>query len=121
MKPAFVVLNMYQGQTYTDTLTLTDAAGAAIDLTGRSARMQVRDEFGTVKLELGTDDGTILPLGSSGVVGFHIPAATLAALSTQYDYEQWNYDLELFYLDGAEEVVERPVRGIALFWPEVTV
>jgi hypothetical protein len=122
MKPAFVVLNMYQGQTYTDTLTLTDAAGAPLDLTGRSARMQVRDDFGATKLSLGTADGTIVgPLGTSGVIAFHIPAVTLAAMSTQYDYEQWNYDLELFYTSGSEEIVERPVRGVVLFWPEITV
>jgi hypothetical protein len=121
MKPAFVVLNMYQGQTYKDTLTLTDAAGAPLDLTGRDARMQVRDAFGAVKLDLSTADGTILPLDATGVIAFHITAAVLAALGTQYDYEQWDYDLELFYLDGTEEIVERPVRGVVLFWPEVTV
>jgi len=121
VKPAFVVLNMYQGQTYTDSLTLTDAAGVPLDLTGRDARMQVRDDFGAIKLELSTADGTILPLGTTGVIAFHIAADVLAAIQTSYDYEQWAYDLELFFLSGTEEIVERPVRGVVLFWPEVTV
>lgn len=121
MKPAFVVLNMYQGQTYTDTLTLTNAAGTPIDLTGRDARMQVRDAFNNIKLDLTTANGKILPLGVTGVIAFHIPAAELALISTQYDYEEWRYDLELFNVVGIEEIVERPVRGVVLFWPEVTV
>lgn len=121
MKPAFVVLNMYQGQTYVDQLDLSDAAGVPLNLTGKSARMQVKDDFNAIKLDLSTANGKIVgPLGVNGVIPFHITAAELAAISTMYDYEQWNFDLELFYMDGLEEIVERPVRGTVLFWPEIT-
>lgn len=124
MRPAYVVLHMEQGATFNDTLTLTDDAGAPIDLTGRSARMQVRRstyEGGALILELSTANGRIGALGPSGVITFHIPADVLAAVPLEFDYDSFVFDLELTYMDGLEEIVERPVRGTVVFWREVTV
>lgn len=121
MKPAFVVLNMFQGQTYRDFLVLSDAdTGLPLDLTGKEARMEIRDDMGALKLELSTANGRIAALTNNGRIQFDVDAATLAAIPTMYDYEQWKYDIELFYLEGLVEIVERPVRGVVLFWPEIT-
>lgn len=121
MIPVFVALSMFQGQTYSDTLTLTDDIGVPLDLTGQNARMQVRDDAGALILELSTLNGKILSLGATGVIKFNVSAAEMAAITTPYDYAQWRYDLELFYDVVGEEIVTRPVKGVVIFWTEVTV
>lgn len=123
MRPTFVVLHMTQGTTFIDTLTLKDkTTNLPIDLTGRSARMQVRrQDTDEMVLELTTANGRIGVLDNTGVVPFHIPADVLAAIPLEFDYETLVYDLEITHMDGSEEIVERPVRGVVVFWKELTV
>lgn len=123
MRPSFVALNMYQGQTFDDSIVLEDAAGAPLDLPTLydGARMQIRPytQSPTIVMELTTDNGR-LELGSDGSITFNVSAADTGALQTMYDYEQWVYDLELYKGVGAAERVDRPIMGAVVFWPEVT-
>lgn len=123
MRPTFVVLHVQQGATFTDSLTLTDKdTGQPVDLTGRNIRMQARDDMtNAVKLDLSTINGTIAAPSSDGKILFHIPADQLAAIAIDLDYETWPFDIELYYTSGSEEIVERPIRGVVIFWPEITV
>lgn len=119
MIPAFVLLHMYQGQTFNDEVVLRETNGDPLDLTGRTARMQVREyRGGPVVLTLTTENGGIT-LTALGEIKFYVSAAVLAEIVSQYDYEQWVYDLELV-TPGVDPLVERPIYGTVVFWPEIT-
>lgn len=122
MIPAFVLLRIYQGQTFRDTVTLTDNAGVPIDLSGRSARMQIREHrAGALIIELTTENGRIT-LDDQGVITFHIPAPLTEMMPVDNDYAQWVYDLETAFLDDTgEEIVEKPIFGTVVCFPEITV
>ena len=102
-----------QGATFSRTLTWTDEDGAAIDLTGYSARMKVkyhrRDQ--TALLELTNGDGITLG-GAAGTIIITISAADTAAI----DWTEAVYDLEL--VSGA--VVTRLLQGTITVDQEVT-
>lgn len=121
MTPAFVVLSIYQGQTYNDVVILEEDDGTPLDLSGKAARMQVRDyRSGPLRLELTTENGMIT-LDEEGRITFLVSAAETAALRTQYDYEQWVFSLELVTDPGPDEIVETPIFGTVVFYPEITV
>lgn len=118
-KPTFIVLHLYKGQTFNETLTFVDAAGDAIDLSGRTVQMHIRRDIAdsVPVLELGTADGTI-SVNASGELAFNVAHTVTEALDTDDFYpEQWVYDIEWTLIDGT---VERPVEGAVVVWPEVT-
>lgn len=122
MTPALVALTIYQGQTFADSVQLTDDDGVPLDLSAKQARMQIRSyRGGPIVLELSTANGMI-GLDALGNITFHVTAEQTAALgSSQYlVYEQWIYDLELFEDDAGEEVVDRALFGPVIFYTEVT-
>lgn len=121
MVPAFVVLHIYQGQTFNDVVTLNNTDGTPIDLSAKQARMHIRAYHrGPLILSLGTADGTII-LDALGQITFNLSATVTAALETMYDYEQYVYDCELVEDDGiAPEFVERALQGVVILWPEIT-
>ncbi len=103
-----------QGATLTRTLTYKDSTGALVNLSGFTARMQVRadvESTGTV-LSLTTENGGITLGGAAGTVVL-LATATQTAAITAGDYV---YDLEL--VSGS--VVTRLVQGSFLVRPEVT-
>lgn len=107
-------ITLDQGATYSTQLTYKDSAGALIDLTGYTARMQVRiqvDSASTV-LDLTTENGRIILGGAAGTINLTVDAVTTAALTAG----QYVYDLEL--VNGA--VVDRLIMGTFLVRPEVT-
>lgn len=107
-------ITLDQGATYSTLLTYKDSAGALVDLTGYTARMQARiqvDSASTV-LDLTTENGGIVLGGAAGTINLLVDAVTTAALTAG----QYVYDLEL--VNGA--VVERLVMGTLLVRPEVT-
>lgn len=121
MIPAFVLLRIYQGQTFRDSITLENDDGTPIDLTGRTARMQVREHRGgPTIIELTTENGRI-NLTAQGKIEFHIPAPLTAQMPVPFDYAQWVYDLETAYFDDLEEIVEKPIFGAVVCFPEITV
>lgn len=104
-----------QGATLDRTLTLKDSAGSLANLTGFTARMQVRTAAGSssVTLELSNDNNRIILGGPLGTVKLKVSAAVTAAL-TPSDYV---YDLEITAPNGD---VTRLVEGKFKVKAEVT-
>lgn len=88
--------------------------GVAQDLTGWTARMQVRPavDSGTITLDIDTTDGGIELGGTEGTVTILISATATAALTAG----SYVYDLEL--VDGTE--VTALLAGAFVVAPEVT-
>jgi hypothetical protein len=112
---AYYKITVEQGSTWRRVLTVNDDGGPA-DLTGYSARMQVRETVGSPAplLELTTETG-----GGITVDG---PAGQLTLLITDEASTAWTwrygvYDLELESPGGE---VERLLRGELQVDPEVT-
>lgn len=113
------------GSTFTFRLTWwTDAERtSAVDLTGYTARMQVRAASdvspsppGTPLVDLTSGAGITLG-GVAGTIVVVIPAATTAALTPADELaEAYRYDLEV--VNGS--VVTRLVEGFVSVSPEVT-
>ena len=108
-----------QGATFSRVLTWTDTGGSLVDLTGYSARMQVRKtaEESAIAVSLsstGTSTGIALG-GVAGTITLLIPAASTAAIPAR----SYVYDLEL--VSGApSSVVTRLVKGAFVVDAEVT-
>lgn len=87
---------------------------APVDLTGCSARMQIRDKpGGGLLLELSTAPGQGLTLEPAGTLHREITAAQTGALS----FGSAVYDLELTFADGT---VQRWAEGPVTLSPQVT-
>lgn len=104
-----------QGATFQLNLVYKDSAGVPIDVSGYTARMQVRRTYDapTALLNLTTENGAIT-LG--GVAGTLVVEAA-EALTTGLPAKPAVYDLELISPAG---VVVRLIRGAATISPEVT-
>lgn len=111
-----VRLTLLQGETYRKTLTWKVGKPALpVDLTGCSARMQVRSTVDSpvVLLALSTDDGRIVLGGPAGTVQLLLSATETAALA----WRQAVYDIEIEWPDGT---VRRLAQGAIVVSPEVT-
>jgi len=104
-----------QGATLQRQLTWTNPAKDPYNLTGYTARMQVRanTSSSTVITELTTENGRISLGGVAGTVNLNIPAANTALLTPG----QYVYDLELVSGGG---VVTRLLEGNFKVSAEVT-
>lgn len=102
-----------QGATFSRTLTIKDANGVARNLSGYTARMQVRRTVSSTSTlaELTTENGG-LTVNSSGVIVMSMNATTTAALT-----DEGVYDLEIEASDGT---VERVIEGNFYLDLEVT-
>lgn len=114
IKEDFVIV---QGADFDDAIAYLDEDDQPVDLTGWSARMQLRssqpDE--TVILELQTADSTILLGGTNGVIQFNLTGAQTAVL----DFDRAVYDLFL-YGPAAGEPAQKPLEGIVILDRSVT-
>lgn len=112
-----VPLRIQQGATFRRRVTVAAASGDPVDLTGFTARMQVREDYPaeTVMLEASTDDGRITVDGPAGVLWITVPPTATAALPR---YGFGVYDLELVSPDGGD--VRRILEGDVEVTPEVT-
>ena len=112
-----------QGATWAQIFTCEDSAGELVDLTGWTARLQVRDSYSSeIKLlDLTTENGGITLGGAAGTVSV-VASATVMAAITVPDIpgapptRSCVYDLEL--INGS--VVERLLNGKFLITREVT-
>jgi hypothetical protein len=104
-----------QGATFSRTITWTDSAKNAIDITGYTARMQVRTAANAAStvLELTTSNNRISLGGAAGTVTLTVDAATTANLTPAL----YVYDLELVSGGG---VVTRLIEGNFNVKAEVT-
>ena len=104
-----------QGSTFTRQLTWEDSAGSAINLTGYTARMDVRtsiDAAGAATLSLTTGNGRIVLGGTAGTIALSAEGTATAAVAAG-DYV---YDLEL--VSGS--TITRLVQGTFTLRGEVT-
>jgi hypothetical protein len=108
-------ITINQGATFELTVTWKDSAGTAINLTGYSARMQVRETYSSTSSVVSLTNGSGITLGgSAGTIAIVISATTTAALTAPFSGV---YDLELVSAGG---VVTRLLQGAATVSPEVT-
>lgn len=115
-KPFNYKLEILQGATLRDVVTWkVGDPSVPVDLTGCTARMQVRDRITSadVLLELTTENGGLALGGAAGTVTFQMSAAETADLT----WKAGVYDLEVVMADG---FVRRFLAGVALVLPEVT-
>jgi hypothetical protein len=111
--------SLNQGSTFRKVFTKQQPDGATpVDLTGYSARMHLRQDVKApgVELELTTSNGGITINPVLGRVEIYITALQSADLAAR----DFVYDIELYYDDDGEEIVERLVEGKVTVRPEVT-
>lgn len=104
-----------QGATFDQTITWKDSAGVLVNLTGYTARMDIRETItsSTPALQLTTANSRIVLGGASGTVRLTVSAADMAALPAG----QYVYDLELVSSTG---IVTRLIQGDWIVPGEVT-
>lgn len=109
-------LEILQGATFRKRLTWkTGSPAAPVDLTGFSARMQVRGEITdtAILIELTTVNGGITLGGAAGTIDLYISDTDTTAMT----WESGVYDLELV---APSNDVTRLVGGTVVVSPEVT-
>ncbi len=121
-EPAVQELEVFQGAYWSQRLVWKDANDDPIDLTGFTARMQVRrtvDETGEPLLELTDGDGITLGEAdpTDGVILLELEATQTAALPATPSDRKWRYDLELVPSDAH---VRRLMMGKFVVSLEVT-
>lgn len=114
-KPAKLNFTIYQGATFRKRLTWKAPDGTPIDLTGCTARMQVRPEVEspTVLLELTTANGCITLGGVAGTIELFVSDEA----STLFTWTAGAWDLEIEFPGGD---VRRLAQGSISVSPEVT-
>lgn len=113
--PAKLKFTIYQGATFRKRLTWTAPGGTPIDLTGCTARMQVRSdvESPTALLSLTTENDGIVLGGALGTIELYVSDEDTAAIT--WDGGVW--DLEIVHPGGE---VTRLAQGSISVSPEVT-
>lgn len=104
-----------KGETYRKTFLYQDTDRNAIDLTGYTARMQVRENYSstTTVLDLTTENGGIEITALDGKVYLFVDDATTSAITVSSGV----YDLELI---DTMNYVTKFIRGSIRFPEEVT-
>jgi hypothetical protein len=103
-----------RGATFTRIITWKDANGALINLTGYTAKLQVRQTYTSTvaDLELSTANGRIVLGGAAGTIQLTAPYTAM-----NFSADQYVYDLEM---TSAASVVSRLVMGSFTLREEVT-
>jgi hypothetical protein len=118
MKPAALDLTIYQGTTYNKAFQWkTGTPALPVDLTGCTARMQIRKKVTDVEVlfELTTENNRIaLTMPAEGKFEIRLTAAESASLA----FKAGVYDFEIVYPGG--EPVYRLFEGAVEVLPEVT-
>jgi ketopantoate hydroxymethyltransferase len=103
-----------QGATFQRTVTWKDENGALINLTGYTARLQIRETpDATATIVSLTDSSGLVLGGSAGTIAITISATATAALTITRAV----YDLELVTAGG---IVTRLLEGTVSVTPEVS-
>lgn len=115
LTPAKRKLIIYKGATFNPGWTWK-AAGVPVDLTGCSARMQVREDVDaeSVLLNLTTENGGIILGGVAGTIDLWVGATE----TTEITWEGGVWALEIQYPSGPDNV-DRLIEGSISVSPEV--
>jgi hypothetical protein len=107
---------IYQGADFDTTLTWKNSDGSAVNLTGYTARLHVREtvESLTTLLEMTTGNGSIVLGGVAGTIRLLLTSTATAALTWSQPYP---FDLELVSGGG---IVTRLLEGTFELDKEVT-
>jgi hypothetical protein len=103
-------LVMVQGATFEKSFEYKDSSKTSINLTGYTARLQVRSDTdsSTTLIDLTTENNRItLNDPTTGVIQLYISAADTAALT----FNTGVYDLELQHVASGRTIVENIVYG----------
>ena len=103
-----------QGATFYRKIAMTDSDGVVVDLTGASASMQIRADYGGEIIADSTSNITLTITEASGFIEVTIAPTVTAAIS----YREGKYDVEVTYASGT---VERILQGDVVICREVTV
>lgn len=108
-------LSIDKGETYKKVFYWKDKSKVAIDMTGYTARMQVRKSTNaaTIQLELTTENGRITITGAEGKIELYISDSDTSSLEGTKSV----YDLEL--IDNSGDIIKF-ARGIIVMVDEVT-
>lgn len=115
-------LEVKQGDDFTVQFTIQNANLTALNLTGYTARLQVRKTYGsaTILIDATTvNGGLVISAPATGVVLWNVTAAQTSAIKISGDDETLDcvYDLEIVSSTGT---VITPARGVITFYREVT-
>ena len=99
-------ISIYQGDTYVHNVTIQNANGAAIDISGRSYSGQMRKSPGAS--DVAATFTTAITNGAAGEVQFILNAsatANVAAGVYYYDFQETNGSIILTLMTGTATVV----------------
>jgi hypothetical protein len=103
-----------QGADWYVTFVYKDSAGTAIDITGYTAALQIRDTYADSTTDLAlTSTSGITITGATGTLAVHATATQTTAIAAG----QYVYDLEITSAGG---IVTRLVQGKITVSPQVT-
>jgi len=103
-----------QGADWYATFVYKDSGGTAINLTGYTAALQIRDTYADSTTDLAlTSTSGITITGATGTLAIHATAAQTAAIAAG----NYVYDLEI---TSAGAIVTRLVQGKITVSPQVT-
>jgi hypothetical protein len=115
-----VNLTGVQGSTWTLAITLTDSGSNAIDLTGYTARAQIRKTYATTTITKSFTCTIDAPL--TGVINLSMSASDTSAITcgktSTESASTYVYDIEVYTTADAE--VDRIMGGKLYVSPEVT-
>lgn len=104
-------LSIDQGTTYSVTIAVADNTGSARNLTGYTARAQLRRSYYTTA-------NTAFTVGIDNPTGGEIDLGLTATQTSGLKAGRYVYDVEL--VANATSTVERIVEGIITVYPEAT-
>lgn len=112
-------LEMDQGAYWSKLISWTDESDLPVDVTGYTARMQIRKKVDSRSslLDLTTENGRITLGGTAGTILLEIEAEDTAELPATPTDHRWSYDLEMVPAGGK---VVRLMQGKLIVSPEVT-
>ena len=91
MSAATYHLVLEAGVDFAITITYKDSAGAAINLTGYTGKMQIRNSpSSSILITKQTSDASMVLGGAAGTVAFTLTAADCTTLSTQLVPMKWD-------------------------------
>jgi hypothetical protein len=120
--PASINFRLYPHATFAEVVTLQDSLGAPIDLTGKTAKCQIRREATDLLplFDLSSPSNGLDVGGALGTVTITISALDTGAVTVDPDGETWIYDLLLTDPTPTPDVVERAYQGYIFVIPGVT-